>query len=68
MNASEINLLAFNKRGQTYLFLFEDERLPELLEQFVQWAADPELEFSWYDAAVASQKARDLVRGRYAQR
>ena len=56
----QVNVLALLKDGERYVFLYDDRSLPQLLQTLGRYAADPELSFSWYDAAVLSQKVRRL--------
>ena len=62
-----VNVLAMVKDGQRYVFLYDDTSGPRLLETFGRYAADPELDFSWYDAAVMSQRVRNIQRQRIAE-
>lgn len=56
---SELNVLALIKGNEHYIYVYDDEgRLP-LLDLFRDQAADPRLSFSWFDAAVLSDKARE---------
>ena len=55
-----INVFALVKDGQRYVFLYDDKSHDELLQTLGRYAADPELNFSWYDAAVMSQRVRSL--------
>jgi len=55
-----INVLALVKDGERFVFLYDDDSYAELLQTLGRYAADPELSFSWYDAAVLSQKVRRL--------
>lgn len=55
-----INVLALLKDGERYVFLYDDRSADQLLQTLGQYAADPELNFSWYDAAVLSQRVRSL--------
>ena len=57
----EINVLALVKGEERFIFLFDDQNRDETLRQLARFAADPELEFSWYDAAMLSRKIRDAV-------
>jgi hypothetical protein len=40
--------------------MYTEEQKTEMLRTLGRYAADPELSFSWYDAAVLSQKVREL--------
>lgn len=57
-----VNVLALVKNGERFVFLYDDESASQLLQTFGKYAADPELDFSWYDAAVMSQRVRALQR------
>jgi hypothetical protein len=59
-----VNVLALVKDDERYIFLYDDESPQALLQQIGRFAADPELSFSWYDAAVLSQKVRRLSQQR----
>ena len=59
-NVSEdINVLALVKGEERYLFLYNDENRSETLRTLGRYASNAELSFSWYDAAVLSQKVRN---------
>ncbi|MCA9026891.1 MAG: hypothetical protein KDA86_16920 [Planctomycetaceae bacterium] len=55
-----VNVLALVKDGERYVFLYDEKSVSTLLQTLGRYAADPELNFSWYDAAVLSQKVRRL--------
>ena len=55
-----INVLALVKDGERYVFLYDEESTSQVLQTLGRYAADPELNFSWYDAAVLSQRVRHL--------
>lgn len=57
-----INVIALVKDEERYIFLYDDESAPALLQTLGRFAGNPELSFSWYDAAVLSQKVRRLKR------
>lgn len=58
MRTSAINLLALVKGEERYVFLYDDNQRDECLRTLGRFASDPELSFSWYDAAVLSQRIR----------
>lgn len=58
--ARAVNVLAIVKDTQRYVFLFDDASYDELLRQLGEAAADEELNFSWYDAALLSQRVRRM--------
>jgi hypothetical protein len=57
-----INVVALVKDAERYIFLYDNESAPALMQTLGRFAGDPELSFSWYDAAVLSQKVRRLNR------
>ncbi|MCX7421084.1 MAG: hypothetical protein NT013_16295 [Planctomycetia bacterium] len=56
----ELNVLALVKDTERYIFLYDEESADSLLQTMGQYAADKDLSFTWYDAAVLSQKVRRL--------
>lgn len=59
--SQDINVLALVKGSERYVFLFDDNNRTETLRQIGRYAADPDLSFNWYDAAVMSQKIRQAA-------
>lgn len=55
-----LNVLALVKDGERFVFLYDNQSAPQILQTLGKFAADPELCFTWYDAAVLSQKVRKL--------
>lgn len=58
---TEINVLALVKGDEKFIFLFDDTNRDATLRQLAHFAADPEVNFSWYDAATLCRKIRDAV-------
>lgn len=56
--AQDINVLALVKGAERYVFLYDDSSRSETLRVLGRFASNPELSFTWYDAAVLSQKIR----------
>jgi len=54
-----VETMVLCKGRERYAFVWTDENLAEVLRQFGRWASDPELSFTWYDAAVLSKKVRE---------
>lgn len=52
------NVLALAKGSERYVFLYDSESRSESLKMLARYASNPELSFTWYDAAVLSQKIR----------
>ena len=58
----EMNVIALVKDSERYIFLYDDDSPNALLQVLGRYAADSELSFTWYDAAILSQKVRGLRR------
>ena len=58
MASRDINVIALVKGGERYVFLYDDDSRDQALEALARHAANPDLSFSWYDAAVLGQKVR----------
>jgi hypothetical protein len=56
--SQDINVLALVKGTERYVFLYDDTSRAETLRTLGRFASNPELSFTWYDAAVLSQKIR----------
>ncbi len=56
--SQDINVLALVKGSERYVFLYDDANRGEALRVLGRFASNPELSFTWYDAAVLSQKIR----------
>ena len=54
----EVNVLMLVKGQEQYVFLYDDARAAESLRMLGRHASNPELSFSWYDAATLSQRIR----------
>lgn len=61
--AKDINVLALVKGNERYVFLFDDDHRAEALRTLGRFASNPELSFTWHDAAVMSQKVRQVTSG-----
>jgi hypothetical protein len=55
-----VNVVALVKGSERYVFLYDDQSAATLLQTLGRFAADAELSFTWYDAAVLSQKVRHM--------
>lgn len=56
--SQDINVLALVKGTERYVFLYDDASRAETLRVLGRFASNPELSFTWYDAAVLSQRIR----------
>lgn len=55
-----VNVLALVRDGHRYVFLYDDASVDTVLNKLGEYATDPELEFTWYDAAMLAQRVRRL--------
>lgn len=53
-------VIAIVKDGQRWVFIYDTSSVSRLLQVLGQYASDPDLDFSWYDAAVVSQKVKRM--------
>jgi len=60
-----VNVLALVRDEHRYVFLYDDHSVCEVLSRLSASASDPELEFTWYDAAVLSQRVRKMAEQRH---
>ena len=69
MQQQLMNVLALVKDTDRYVFIYDDESEATLLQLMGRYASDKSLSFTWYDAAVLSQKIRRLreIRSRRMQ-
>ena len=58
----EFNVLALIKGDERYVFVYDDESRQPLVDAFRDQAADPRLSFTWFDATVLTDKAREQAR------
>ena len=59
---ADINVVGVRKAGESFLFLYRDDQSEDVLRSIGRTASQDELDFSWYDAAVLSQKVRSRNR------
>jgi len=55
-----LNVIALVRDSERYVFMYDEESAVALLQTLGRYASDEELDFTWYDAAVLSQKFRKL--------
>jgi hypothetical protein len=64
--SGEVNVVALVRGDEQYIFMFDESNRTETLRMLGRYAADPELSFTWYDAAVMSQKVREMATSKKA--
>ena len=57
----ELNVLALVKGSERYIFFYDDASAAETIRTLGRFASNPDLSFTWYDAAVLSQKIRHEI-------
>lgn len=67
MVRQEYNVLALLKGEERYVYVYDDSSRAALLELFRATAADGRLSFSWFDAAVLTEKAWEQAQSEQAQ-
>jgi hypothetical protein len=59
--SSEVNVVALVRGEEQYIFMFDKKNRTDTLRMLGRFAADPELSFTWYDAAILSQRIREIM-------
>lgn len=60
---TDLNIQVLQKGKEIYCFLYVDEQRNECIRTLGRFAANPELSFSWYDAAKLCQAIRREAKG-----
>jgi hypothetical protein len=60
--AREFNVLALVKGAEHYVFVYDDRSADALVAALRDLAAEPGVSFTWFDAAVLTEKAREQCR------
>ena len=55
-----VNIMALVKGSDRYVFLYRDGDTQDVRRTCGRFAANPELSFNWLDAAVISQRIRQI--------
>ncbi|MEO2012897.1 MAG: hypothetical protein ABGZ53_00850 [Fuerstiella sp.] len=59
--SKSMNVLALVRDDHRFIFLYDDDSVETMLTTLSQYASDPELEFTWYDAAMLAQRVRRML-------
>lgn len=54
------NVVGLKKASESFVFCFEDEDSEAVIAAFARFATNPELNFSWADAAVLIRRVASL--------
>ena len=55
---TDVKVIALMKGKEQYVFIYNENNRAETLRLLARYASNPVLSFTWYDAAVLSQKIR----------
>ena len=58
----EFNVLALIKGSERYVFVYDDDSRHNLVDALRDLAANPHLAFTWFDAAVLTDTAREQAK------
>lgn len=59
------NVTAIPRHGEWYIVLWYEHHRRDVLQQFGRWASNPELSFTWNDAAKAASNIAEATRDNY---
>ncbi len=55
----ELNVLALIKGIERFIFVYDDQSTPELIDDIRDKAANPAVSLNWFDAAVLTERVRN---------
>lgn len=56
---NRVCVLDLDRGGEHYVWVWRDDQSSEVIRSFGRFASNPELSFTWYDAAVLAKKVRE---------
>ena len=59
--SKSVNVMALVRDEHRFVFLYDDNSVETMMSTLSQYASDPELEFTWYDAALMAQRVRGML-------
>jgi len=59
---SDINVIVVLKANEKYVWLYADEQRTECVQSIGRAAGNPELSLTWYDAAMAIRKIKQVAK------
>jgi hypothetical protein len=57
--AEDVLAIALCKGVERYIVIYDHATAPEALRTLGRWASNPEVGFTWYDAAVLCKRIRE---------
>jgi hypothetical protein len=61
MQNKDFHVLALVKGEHQFVYIFDEMGWDDLVETLCQQAEDPDIEFSWFDAALLSHRAKSQI-------
>ena len=61
MQNKDFHVLALVKGEHQFVYIFDEMGWDDLVETLCQQAEDPDIEFSWFDAALLSHRAKTQI-------
>ena len=61
MHNKDFHVLALVKGEHQFVYIFDEMGWDDLVETLCQQAEDPDIEFSWFDAALLSHRAKTQI-------
>jgi len=61
MHNKDFLVLALVKGEHQFVYIFDEMGWDDLVETLCQQAEDPDIEFSWFDAALLSHRAKTQI-------
>ncbi|MDA7950564.1 MAG: hypothetical protein MPJ24_03665 [Pirellulaceae bacterium] len=62
-----IHVVALVKGKERFVFLFDENKHEEALRTFGRYASNPQLSFTWYDAAILGKRIRRIIERKEGQ-
>jgi len=59
---SDINVIVVLKGSERYVWLYSDNQQAECLQSIGRAAGNPDLSLTWYDAAMAIRKIKQVAK------
>lgn len=57
---SDANFVCLVKGGERFVWLYDDNHQSEAIRSLGRFASNPDLSFTWYDAAIVSKRMREM--------
>ena len=54
-DCSDILCIGIESHGETWVYLFVEDEIPNVMRVNGRWASNPDLSFTWYVAAIVTK-------------